>query len=145
MTAFLTATTYFLSRASYPLFFPGHKIKKISAKSERIAYREMESQRFSKRSHIVITAMTGVVRSMYAYTEVASDDKHRYVDTKIYRPKREIAQESRRTQCAAGTHRVRLEQPHVAGIQENSSMHRAENRKRYSTLASNLKVPVRSK
>lgn len=73
--------------------------------------------------------MTGVVRSMYAYTEVASDDKHRYVDTKAYtRPKREIAQESRRTQCAAGTHRVRLEQPHVAGIQENSSMHRAENR-----------------
>ena len=89
----------------------------------------MKRERIAKRFHVVVSSFPGVVRSMYADTEVTSDDEHTYVEPKSETSSQsEVPQKSASTQCSAWTHWVAFKKPYIAGVDKERAVKRSDDR-----------------
>ena len=96
---------------------------------EGVADGQVESQGVAERGHVVVASAAGVPRGVDADAEVGADHEHADVEAQTGSgAEGKVAQERAGAQCAAGTLRIRLEQPHIAGIEEYGAVERAEDR-----------------
>ena len=99
-------------------------------RSERVAYGKVEGKAVFKRSHIVVTAASGFIRSMDADAKVGTQHQHVHVEAQTYAGAhsyvvKEIASSELRTRALL----VFLQQPHIAHVEEYSPVQEPENGK----------------
>ena len=89
----------------------------------------MEGEGFAEILHVVVAAFAGIVGGVDAYTEVAANHKHAYIEPEADTcAQGKVFEERLATEFATGSQGVVLEQPHIARIDEQRTVQGAEYR-----------------